>query len=52
MKVEHTVTLTLTKECDDEIMTDIAVKRWVEDQFNGCDYGSVKVDDVKTIEEL
>ncbi len=50
-RTEHVVTLTITKECDDETMTDIAIKRWVEDQFVGCDYGSVKADDVKTTEE-
>lgn len=45
-KVEsHRVTIVVTPECDDH-MTENQMKRWVQKQFEGCEYGSVRVTDV------
>lgn len=44
--VTHRVVLTIIRDSDDKPMTEKQAKKWVEDHFQGGDYGIVKVLDV------
>jgi hypothetical protein len=45
-KVQHRVTLRVYKMCEGRPMTEKQTKKWVEEHFRGCDYGTVVVTDV------
>lgn len=44
----HEVRLIITKECQDEPLTPYMLSLWIQEYFQGCDYGSVKIREITT----
>lgn len=46
--IEHVVTIRIRQDSDDGTKTDDQIRQWVLGHFDGCDYGAVSVDSVRT----
>lgn len=49
--MKHFVLLSIEKTCEEKYMTEEEIKEWVEDHFDGFDYGEVRVEQVRDLYE-